>query len=648
MDLKDLGKSLPKTLVRHPEVAKRLREYGIGAEDLAQLANARRGDAARSIIVTTGGGPMPASIINDAESIIEETLRPPLLVTGADFELPVDEGLAQRLKSARHLIGGRLGAVGRVEVFDGVMKFPVGTAWMVSDGIAITNRHVAEKFAQLDDTGKPEMQKDLRGRPYKVVIDFKEEHGSTDEDEAIVEGVLYLPRASSTIADIALLRMAPGQRLPSPIPLLSGGAINVGRWVAVIGYPQPDDRLPDEAREVEEAYFSNIYGVKRLSPGEIDQHDVGGAPPWLLAHDATTLGGNSGSVLLDLETGSAAGIHFRGHYKKANYAIDSTEIRRVLASLDIPTVQARPPGPALPSHPVNKPDDADQLEAAEDLRAFAGYMPAFVDPDLPEFKIALPTLTPKAPGKPAKRNDGGGTVLTYRNFSVVMNAKRRLCYFSAVNINGEKLKSVKGRRPRWRFDKRLDAKFQIKDECYGLETEGKFSRGHMTRREDPNWGTAAHAIVSNRHTFYVPNACPQIQPFNAGVWFALEDYALENCKQDDMRISVFTGPVFRDDDPEYFGVQVPVIFWKVIAFKHDDTEELTATGYTLSQRDLLPTNEEFVFGQFRQRQVTIKSIEKLTGLSFGSLHEHDPFDDGSEALAFKPLRAASDIVFRKL
>ena len=75
-----------------------------------------------------------------------------------------------------------------------------------------------------------------------------------------------------------------------------------------------------------------------------------------------------------------------------------------------------------------------------------------------------------------------------------------------------------------------------------------------------------------------------MQTFNGGVWLELEDYALQNARKSDMKICVFTGPIFADDDPVKFGVQVPVEFWKVIAFVHDETDELCATGYTMSQR----------------------------------------------------------------
>ena len=87
---------------------------------------------------------------------------------------------------------------------------------------------------------------------------------------------------------------------------------------------------------------------------------------------------------------------------------------------------------------------------------------------------------------------------------------------------------------------------------------------------------------------------------------------------------MFTGPFLDDDDPTMFGVKIPVEFWKVIAFVHDETGALCATGYTMSQRDFL-SEEEFVFGAHRTAQVTIDSIERRAGLSFGPLTELDPF-----------------------
>ena len=173
------------------------------------------------------------------------------------------------------------------------------------------------------------------------------------------------------------------------------------------------------------------------------------------------------------------------------------------------------------------------------------------------------------------------------------------------------------------------------NECYG--SPPKFSRGHMTRREDPGWGGAASAKRGNEDSMHVTNATPQMQAFNSPIWLALEDYALQHAREDDMKISVFTGPFFKQSDPVLYGVKIPQSFWKVIAFIHDETGELCATGYEMSQVNQLQPEQEFVFGPFKSpqlrtaTQVSIASIEQKAGLSFGGLTDVDPFTAELEA-----------------
>ena len=62
---------------------------------------------------------------------------------------------------------------------------------------------------------------------------------------------------------------------------------------------------------------------------------------------------------------------------------------------------------------------------------------------------------------------------------------------------------------------------------------------------------------------HVTNATPQMQAFNSPIWLALEDYALQHAREDDMRISVFTGPVLTDDDPNVRRPYPGSRFWKV-------------------------------------------------------------------------------------
>ena len=135
---------------------------------------------------------------------------------------------------------------------------------------------------------------------------------------------------------------------------------------------------------------------------------------------------------------------------------------------------------------------------------------------------------------------------------------------------------------------------------------------------------------------HVTNATPQMQAFNAPIWLALEDYALGHAREDKMQISVFTGPYFDDQDPEMYGVRIPLAFWKIIAFIHDETGRLCATGYEMIQEKNLQPEEEFVFGAFMSpqlkvaAQVSIRSIEARSGISFGRLASVDPLAGSDE------------------
>ena len=222
-----------------------------------------------------------------------------------------------------------------------------------------------------------------------------------------------------------------------------------------------------------------------------------------------------------------------------------------------------------------------------------------------------------------------------------MSRSRRLCLFSAGNIDGSQPRRFK--RPPWRLDPRIPKNQQILGECYG--NSPLFARGHMTRREDPIWGESEAAALGNSDSMHVTNTVPQMQPFNAGIWLGLESYALEHARSDQMRISVFTGPFLLPDDPVRNGVPIPRSFWKVIAFVHDETGELCATGYTMSQEAFL-VPDEFVFGQHTTAQTRIATIEARTGLSFGGLAAVDPFVGGEEGVG-GVLTDPGQIVFRR-
>jgi DNA/RNA endonuclease G (NUC1)/endonuclease/exonuclease/phosphatase family metal-dependent hydrolase len=273
-----------------------------------------------------------------------------------------------------------------------------------------------------------------------------------------------------------------------------------------------------------------------------------------------------------------------------------------------------------------------------------GYDPAFLGANVIVPLPGLPSGTENRPAIVNKRLTGlDRFVLTYTHFSVVMNADRRLPFYSAVNIDGRQLRKIP-RGDSWFLDPRIGADEQIGDSVY---KSNDLDRGHMTRRLDPVWGSPEVAAKADADTFCFTNACPQHKNLNQKEWLKLEDYVLSNAATHDLRVSVITGPVLRKDDAPYRGIKLPREFWKIVAMVRKDTRKLSVTGYMLSQRDMI-SGFEFVFGEFKTYQVRLSKIQELTGLSFGDLLKFDPlarpgFETASRASAVE-IEGAENLV----
>lgn len=236
----------------------------------------------------------------------------------------------------------------------------------------------------------------------------------------------------------------------------------------------------------------------------------------------------------------------------------------------------------------------------------------------------------------------GGKRLDYLHFSVAINAKRKFAAMTAVNIFGAKLVNPGSRSDTWRRDVRMDDDLQPADNFY-VKSEGtdpvQFSRGHLVRRVDPCWGTKADAETAEMHTFHFANAAPQVQAYNNSDWGDLEDYVLERAQTRDLKMSVFTGPIFRDDDPLYGQSRqggpwkIPVSYWKIVAVEKTPGEIAVAAFIVGQIEYVMALYESRVFTslspysieEIRQRnlQVTVKTVEDETGLDFSALR---PFD----------------------
>lgn len=615
----------------------------------------------RSATMEVGGERVPRAEFAQ-ETIVLRTGRPVLAVVGDEAQLvfsdPDSSIWESRLRQASAHLAAGARAVGRIEVQGHNLAW-LGTGWLVQPDVIVTNRHVAAEFGR-HDGGSFVFKQSISGGRMVASIDFLEEIGSTSDRTFQLNRILHIE--DPTGPDLAFIRVTPsrGSSLATPIGLSTDAEDD--EMVAVIGYPARDSRIPDQ--QLMDEIFGNVYNKKRLAPGQVIGSDSA-----TVRHDCSTLGGNSGSAVLSLRTGEALGLHFAGRFLESNFAVPSTTVAERLdkvlngrrrpgpADQPVPDSPAQAahqiPGHQSPGNPHREtkftfvvplrvtveagnpyPDGGPTADAASsaidtdedvfteavaaDYRDRKGYEEAFLGTHVP-----MPSVTNLRDDVLTFTVDGKtDDVLRYEHFAVMMSRSRRLCLFSAVNIDG--LHSISLPRTGWRTDPRIPFEAQIQKECYGAEP--KFSRGHMTRREDPVWGSRASASKANADSMHVTNAVPQMQPFNGGVWLELENYALQNARKDDMRISVFTGPFLTSQDPIRFGVKVPTEFWKVIAFIHDGTGQLCATGYSMSQQEFL-REEEFVFGKHKTAQRSIASIEQRTGLSFGPLAALDPLED---------------------
>jgi endonuclease G len=249
----------------------------------------------------------------------------------------------------------------------------------------------------------------------------------------------------------------------------------------------------------------------------------------------------------------------------------------------------------------------------------AGYDADF----LPGFAVPLPD-TGAIAGDVLPVTGSEGDRLDYEHFSVLMSKSRRLALFTAVNIDGSASVSVPRGGDPWAFDGRIPEEAQAGDELYA---DNDFDRGHLVRREDPNWGPTAS--VANRDTFHFTNCAPQLSVFNQRSWLSLEDYILSNTRRVGERATVFTGPVLRANDPVYRGVAIPLAYWKVVAFIHDDGRP-SASAY-LIDHDVDLDARSLLFSAFKTYQRSVLAIEGLTNLDFGLLQQFDGFSNEEKA-----------------
>jgi V8-like Glu-specific endopeptidase len=261
------------------------------------------------------------------EAIILRFGRPAYFVQNSSFKTENTPSTSIKVNNvvnqAKTIIDTAIPSVGRINLRKHRQSW-CGTGWVVAKNVLVTNRHVASVFAQRMGEGFV-----FIGQA-KASLDTLQEHNSLKEEKIYrLRKILWIAPPDINY-DVAFLSIdkesSDDDRQPDVIKLMDKvtfDAISIQHWITVVGYPawSPYNDSTDQQR-----IFDGVYGVKRMQPGQIRAKRDDG----IVNHDATTLGGNSGSVVLDLTSGKAMALHFGGIEHETNSSIAAPIIAELL------------------------------------------------------------------------------------------------------------------------------------------------------------------------------------------------------------------------------------------------------------------------------------------------------------------------------
>ena len=406
-----------------------------------------------------------------------------------------------------------------------------------------------------------------------------------------------------------------------------------------IGDPELGDRVIKSGRTtaVTHGLVTRIHTITKLNYGAEGEHQIGGFEigpdeEHPAEHGEISMGGDSGSAWMAVTQEGASddmmvGLHFAGETAEpAEYAL-ACYTSSVFEKLEI--------------SPIDLPIE-------EVVSAIEGIATGFNLDFLPNHRLALPTTRKTTIKKDYAPTKTGELVRNYTHFSLAMSASRRFCRWVAWNIDGSALQALPRVHMRFKLDDAYDAKYQVGDELYG-KPANVLDRGHIARRADLVWGSDHEAEQGNIDSFFFTNITPQLDDFNQstkhGLWGELENAVFEDVDVDDLRVSVFGGPIFNDTDFAYRNVLIPRSFWKLIAYA--DGGILQAKAFILTQDDLEARLESLGLEPFKLYQVSLAHLTTSTGLGFGNLAQADtmpPVPEAVDAPAVRRIDARSEIV----
>jgi endonuclease G len=423
---------------------------------------------------------LPENEMFALEAIIIPGERPVVDILDGTFAPPAAPFAELGTAPYRGSIEAAIPSIGRIDVPDSLTLPYAGTGFIVGDGLLMTNRHVAEIFAL--GLGREDL---IFRSGQRAAIDFRRETADQETDYLQIRRVCMI----HPYWDMALLEVE--GLSPDRIPLTLGitpPEAMLAQTVAVIGYPALD---PRNDVGLQNEIFGGRFNVKRMQPGRLQARAElrsYGKPVQTVTHDSSTLGGNSGSAVIDVATGKVVGLHFAGIYLKENYAVPAADMAMDPYIVDAGVRFDGPgrPGPA-PWVPYWREADHGSREvqvhagigaagtapaAGATARTWTIPLRVTVDLGAPQDSPSMPRSAALPPGTTAiekvplvdtdygnrpgydvdflgipvplptvsdasvlSRLDSGDTIIPYEHFSLAMHRERRLALFIAGNID---------------------------------------------------------------------------------------------------------------------------------------------------------------------------------------------------------------------
>jgi endonuclease G, mitochondrial len=409
--------------------------------------------------------------------------------------------------------------------------------------------------------------------------------------------------------------------------------LGLSTQVARLGDAQLDDRVVKSGRTtaVTNGVVTRVHTITKMTYGPNHQENIGGFEIGPDAghpadNDEISMGGDSGSAWMAADenghaTDMMVGLHFAGDAGgPAEFAM-ACNASSVFEKLEI--------------EPLTR--ERGIRAGAPVVASPVGYNPDFLPGEHIEVPAAA-TDTVRADIAPTK---SGELVRGYTHFSLAMSASRRFCHWVAWNVDGNGLKQINRTGLDFVVDDAYDTQFQVDDRLY---SHNHLDRGHIARRADLLWGSMDEANQANVDSFFFTNITPQMDDFNQsmrqGLWGRLEDAVLSDVDVDDLKVSVYGGPVFQADDRVFRGVALPREYWKVIAFA--SAGALKARAFVLTQN--LNQLESLDLDEFRVFQVRLDEVEQRCGFTFpAALKAADTLVVPESLDERAPLEALTDI-----